>query len=80
MLGKHAIRAFAALKQAQDLVEVGPSFGNIGSKRGLLLLDAEESSADAVLLALEKLDRDRVGVVGLEETLLFAENLALFSS
>lgn len=44
VLGKQAVCLFAAFEAGQDLVEVGAGFGDVRSKRGLLLLDAEEGS------------------------------------
>src|SRR5690606_23477759 len=54
-------------EQVKELVEAVPSAG-IGGRHGVKASgDLVEAGADALLLALEQVQRDRVGVVGLDE-------------
>ncbi|WP_344227892.1 hypothetical protein [Microbacterium binotii] len=64
-------------KQVKELVETVPGAG-IGGRHGVEASgDLVEAGADAFLLALEQVQRDRVGVVGLDELESFSFELVL---
>ncbi|HLS73418.1 MAG TPA: hypothetical protein VK046_06585 [Actinomycetaceae bacterium] len=64
-------------KQVKELVETVPGAG-IGGRHGVEASgDLVEAGADAFLLALEQVQRDRVGVVGLDELESFCFELVL---
>ncbi|WP_241698550.1 hypothetical protein [Flaviflexus huanghaiensis] len=62
-------------QQFQRVVEVRPCVGVVAVVRVDPVLDGLQRRGDPVLLLLEKVERDRSGIVGLQQLLLFAFEL-----
>ncbi|WP_260266567.1 hypothetical protein [Propionibacterium freudenreichii] len=62
-------------QQLQRVIEVRPRISVVAVVRGDPVLDGLQRRGDPVLLALEEVERDRSGVVGLEQLLLLAFEL-----
>ncbi|WP_144627375.1 hypothetical protein [Arthrobacter woluwensis] len=68
----------AAFKEFEEACQVGACCGVLVGEAGEVSLDGGQGFGDAVLFGLEELERDCVGVVGLEQALAFSLELVLF--
>ncbi|MCD2115656.1 MULTISPECIES: hypothetical protein [Rhodococcus] len=82
LLAQAAVRVVGVLvevrgvgQQLQRVIEVRPRISVVAVVRGDPVLDGLQRRGDPVLLALEEVERDRSGVVGLEQLLLLAFEL-----